>query len=102
MEPAWETRENGKERAMKRGRGHYSCSFCGKPKDQVRRLIAGPGVYICNACVALCNEIIAQDEHTPPAAQGAEPGRTGECGTTPWWQRLLGWTRQASMGASKG
>lgn len=34
------------------------CSFCGKPQEQVDRLIAGPGVYICNKCVELCNDII--------------------------------------------
>jgi ATP-dependent Clp protease ATP-binding subunit ClpX len=34
------------------------CSFCGKGSDQVRKLIAGPGVYICNQCVDLCVEII--------------------------------------------
>ncbi len=34
------------------------CSFCGKTQDQVRRLIAGPGVYICDECIELCSEII--------------------------------------------
>ena len=34
------------------------CSFCGKTQDNVRKIIAGPGVYICNECVGLCNEII--------------------------------------------
>lgn len=37
------------------------CSFCGKNRDQVRKLIAGPTVYICDECVALCNEIISED-----------------------------------------
>jgi len=37
------------------------CSFCGKYQDQVHRLIAGPGVYICNECIELCNEIIAEE-----------------------------------------
>ncbi|GFM34311.1 ATP-dependent Clp protease ATP-binding subunit ClpX [Desulfovibrio subterraneus] len=37
------------------------CSFCGKGQEQVQRLIAGPEVYICDECVALCNEIIAQE-----------------------------------------
>jgi hypothetical protein len=36
-----------------------TCSFCGKRQDQVRRLIAGPGVWICNQCVVLCVEILA-------------------------------------------
>jgi len=34
-------------------------SFCSKPKQSVEHLIAGPGVYICNECITLCNEIIA-------------------------------------------
>jgi ATP-dependent Clp protease ATP-binding subunit ClpX len=38
-----------------------TCSFCGKHQRQVNRLIAGPGVYICNECVDLCVEIIAQE-----------------------------------------
>jgi ATP-dependent Clp protease ATP-binding subunit ClpX len=37
------------------------CSFCGKSQDAVRRLIAGPAVYICNECIDICNEIIADD-----------------------------------------
>jgi ATP-dependent Clp protease ATP-binding subunit ClpX len=41
--------------------GQLKCSFCGKLQDQVRRLVAGPGVYICDECIELCNEII-EDE----------------------------------------
>ena len=37
------------------------CSFCGKPQEQVRRLVAGPGVFICDECVELCREIIEED-----------------------------------------
>ncbi len=37
------------------------CSFCRKDKDAVAKLVAGPGVYICNECVALCGQIIAQE-----------------------------------------
>ncbi|WP_026939566.1 ATP-dependent Clp protease ATP-binding subunit ClpX [Hippea alviniae] len=42
--------------------GPLRCSFCGKTQDEVRKLIAGPGVYICDECVALCEEILAEDE----------------------------------------
>lgn len=38
------------------------CSFCAKGQDEVKRLIAGPGVYICDECVALCNEIVAHED----------------------------------------
>ena len=40
---------------------HLKCSFCGKNQDQVRRLIAGPNVYICDECVELCDEIIQEE-----------------------------------------
>ncbi len=45
------------------------CSFCGKTQDEVDRLIAGPDVYICNECVSLCDEIIAQD-HAEEVEEG--------------------------------
>jgi ATP-dependent Clp protease ATP-binding subunit ClpX len=41
---------------------HLVCSFCGKPQHQVRKLIAGPGVYICDECVDLCNDIVDEDQ----------------------------------------
>ena len=41
---------------------HLRCSFCGKSKDSVRKFISGPSVYICNECISLCNEILAEDE----------------------------------------
>jgi hypothetical protein len=37
------------------------CDFCGKSQDQVKRLISGPGVYICDECVELCHEIITEE-----------------------------------------
>ena len=43
------------------------CSFCGKPNTDVERLVAGPGVYICNECVSLCTDIIAQHAGRSPA-----------------------------------
>jgi len=43
------------------------CSFCGKSQKQVKKLIAGPGVYICDECIDLCNEIIEEE-----LAEGAE------------------------------
>jgi len=83
-----------------------ACSFCRKPPDAVARLVAGPGVFICNECVALCTELMAapgpasaaqvasweqnmSDEnllqHLPRvAAAGAQVE-----------QQLIGWVRQA-------
>ncbi|MFC1402785.1 MULTISPECIES: ClpX C4-type zinc finger protein [Streptacidiphilus] len=44
------------------------CSFCAKPEAEVSKVIAGPGVYICNECVRLCDDLLAQ-----PAKEPAEP-----------------------------
>ncbi|MFO8069832.1 MAG: ATP-dependent Clp protease ATP-binding subunit ClpX [Alkalibacterium sp.] len=41
--------------------GNISCSFCGKSQDQVKKIVAGPGVYICNECVDLCQEIMEEE-----------------------------------------
>ncbi len=41
--------------------GYLRCSFCGKTQKEVRKLIAGPGVYICDECITLCNEIISDE-----------------------------------------
>jgi ATP-dependent Clp protease ATP-binding subunit ClpX len=50
-----------KIKARDRSEKHVRCSFCGKSKDRVDKLISGPGVYICNECVALCNKILAEE-----------------------------------------
>jgi len=48
---------------------HLRCSFCGKSKDSVKKFISGPSVYICNECVSLCNEILAEEEDREQAEQ---------------------------------
>jgi len=48
---------------------HLRCSFCGKSKESVKKFISGPNVYICNECISLCNEILAEEEERE--AQGA-------------------------------
>ncbi|GGT02292.1 ClpX C4-type zinc finger protein [Nonomuraea spiralis] len=58
------------------------CSFCGKPYAEAGRVVAGPGVYICDACVELCNQIIADSPARPddvprPVHRGPDP-RTDE------------------------
>src|SRR6266568_1067457 len=59
---------------------HLRCSFCGKSKDSVRKFISGPSVYICNECIALCNEILAEDEEreVADATTLTEAGYVGE------------------------
>jgi transcription elongation factor Elf1 len=48
--------------------GVFQCSFCGKSRHEVVKIIAGAGVYICNECVQLCNEIIEQEGLVPTGA----------------------------------
>lgn len=50
-----------------------SCSFCGKSQEQVRKLIAGPRVYICDECIELCNEIIAEELEKGPLIRTSVP-----------------------------
>src|SRR3954447_23140953 len=47
--------------------GNLSCSFCGKGQREVRKLIAGPTVYICDECIKLCNDIIAEESERDEA-----------------------------------
>ena len=60
---------------------HLKCSFCGKSQEQVRKLIAGPGVYICDECVELCNEILDEElldagrDHQPITTRDEEPAQ---------------------------
>ncbi|MGD1702069.1 ATP-dependent protease ATP-binding subunit ClpX [Dapis sp. BLCC M229] len=52
---------------------HLKCSFCGKSQEQVRKLIAGPGVYICDECVELCNEILDEELFDSNATGAQQP-----------------------------
>lgn len=51
---------------------HLKCSFCGKPQEQVRKLVAGPGVYICDECIELCTEIVEEELGTEEAVEFKE------------------------------
>ncbi|WP_250124633.1 ATP-dependent protease ATP-binding subunit ClpX [Chroococcidiopsis sp. CCMEE 29] len=55
---------------------HLKCSFCGKSQEQVRKLIAGPGVYICDECVDLCNEILDEELLDSNSAATQQPQRS--------------------------
>jgi late competence protein required for DNA uptake (superfamily II DNA/RNA helicase) len=61
-------------------RKRLACSFCGKNATEVAKLVAGPKVYICDACVAIASRIIAESGNTPP--QNPPVSKT-------FWQRLL-------------
>lgn len=56
----------------KSGYGALSCSFCGKTQKDVKKLIAGPGVYICDECIDLCNDIIAEEREREVTTEGGE------------------------------
>jgi ATP-dependent Clp protease ATP-binding subunit ClpX len=55
--------------------GNLTCSFCGKSQKEVKKLIAGPTVYICDECIGLCNDIIAEEaeKHEPNAGSAPVP-----------------------------
>jgi len=94
------------------------CSFCGKTQKQVGKLIAGPGVYICNECIQLCVDIMEEEGIESPEAAGAPPRtddqrhwRETQCvlaerlGRRPTVAELaaeLGWTEQRVAEAGRG
>jgi ATP-dependent Clp protease ATP-binding subunit ClpX len=53
--------------------GNLNCSFCGKSQKEVKKLIAGPTVYICDECIGLCNDIIAEEVEKDEPAYGSTP-----------------------------
>ena len=59
---------------------HLKCSFCGKSQEQVRKLIAGPGVYICDECIDLCNEILDEELVDGQSSSGQGQRHTAEHG----------------------
>lgn len=60
----------------KQSDNRLKCSFCGKSQDQVKKLIAGPGVYICDECVDLCNEILDEELFENAPGPGATPSES--------------------------
>ena len=74
--PRQPPRRQGAGRMARVGDGGdlLKCSFCGKSQKQVKKLIAGPGVYICDECIDLCNEIIEEELHEgDPVGPGSLP-----------------------------
>ena len=83
---------------MARAPGNQSsrrCSFCGKPQQPERRLVAGPGVFICRECVALCNSILETDAPALGRAPLAAARR-------PWWRRLMDRLPSADQEGTRG
>ena len=61
------------DRRRDEGHGNLQCSFCGKSQKEVKKLIAGPTVYICDECIALCNDIIAEEVDRDDSFQSGTP-----------------------------
>jgi len=61
------------ERRRDDSNGNLCCSFCGKSQKEVKKLIAGPTVYICDECIALCNDIIAEEVEKDEPSTGSDP-----------------------------
>jgi len=64
---------------------NLSCSFCGKSQREVKKLIAGPTVYICDECIELCNDIIAEEygrEEVPARLRRCRSPRTSRRSST--------------------
>ncbi len=61
---------------MARASNLTMCSFCGKSHSEVKKLIAGPGVYICNECVDVCGNILAKELNPPDAEGGGKKGKS--------------------------
>jgi ClpX C4-type zinc finger len=87
-----------------RTHGGLACSFCGKHQEQVQRLIAGPGIYICDECIRLCDEILADEAPPSPSPASspvdpevAAPHSSVQRVPSTWWRRLTGWWHVGSL-----
>jgi len=76
-----------------------ACSFCGTRADEVERLIAGPGIYICDRCVTLCNRILAEAPPPTHSPSGTARRPRRRHGRGRWWQGFLPTCRQAVSSA---
>ena len=68
-----------------------SCSFCGKPDTTVQRLVAGPGVYICNECIDLSATIVEDTARQPQRSLPDDGPSTTTVPPRTSWQRFLPW-----------
>src|SRR5688572_32600491 len=69
----WHKRRPGAPKSAQAPPDDLRCSFCNKPKGAVRKLIAGPTVFICDECVQVCVDIIADERLSAPEQTGLEP-----------------------------
>jgi len=67
--------------SYRRESGDRRCAFCGRPRGEVRKLVAGPNVYICDRCVSVCRQLLADDRrtrHAPPPEASTRPTKPKE------------------------
>jgi ATP-dependent Clp protease ATP-binding subunit ClpX len=63
------------------------CSFCAKPSSEVAKVVAGPGVYICNECIGLCNDILQAEQQRPSRPPEQQP--SGPEQQLPAWEEAM-------------
>jgi len=76
-------------------RRYTRCSFCGKGQDQVRKLVAGPGVFICDQCIDLCQEVLEDDNRSAGQKKqktGFIPRSTTTTSASPHRSRSATWS----------
>ncbi|PYN58177.1 MAG: hypothetical protein DMD92_13060 [Candidatus Rokuibacteriota bacterium] len=73
----WPFTKHGPASSPGTPRSELRCSFCDKHRNDVRKLIAGPGVYICDKCIALCDDIVAEESEEREEAQRKEEAGWG-------------------------
>jgi hypothetical protein len=74
---------------MARRQAMGQCSFCGKSRDDVQQLIAGPNVFICDACVTLCNEILRETGTGTRSVERESCAPPARVTRRRWWERVL-------------
>lgn len=70
-------------------RRHTRCSFCGKDQSRGRKLVAGPGVYICDQCIELCNEVLKEDSAPIPSTHWKSRRYGPPSGWRRWFRNLF-------------
>jgi len=90
-----------RKRVERRARPVLRCSFCNKHQDDVSELIAGPKVFICNECVAVCNDVLAENEQFEKR-HGKKPRDNTSDRPTPWPNMIRCALRRTEINAGDG
>src|SRR2546428_392783 len=71
--------------------GERHCAFCGRPRGEVRKLVAGPGVHICDRCISVCRQLLSEERKQTPAPKQRLPQPRELCEQLDEW--VVGQTR---------